>query len=186
MIARRFFWILLTLAVISAFAAPVPAADLTFYVGGVKPGSITFNDTKTMLDSSPIFGARLGTKIVPHFGTEHTLGFSSDYLFPRNIEAVRNARGFVYNSNLIFDLPVPFEHAVPYITAGAGLIHQYGDSNLPVGTKFAVNYGGGLKMPRMAGPVGLRFDIRGYSAGVFSNKLNLLEISGGVMFSIGK
>jgi hypothetical protein len=65
-------------------------------------------------------------------------------------------------------------------------MHQYGDSNLPVGTKFALNYGGGLKFPRIAGPLGLRFDVRGYSAGLITDKLSILEVSGGIMLSFGK
>ncbi len=84
---------------------------------------------------------------------EHTLAFSWDYLFPRN-SPVKEAKGFVYNANLIFDLPVPVKIAVPYVTAGAGLLHQYGDAAEPVGTKFAFNYGGGLKFPHVAGPLG--------------------------------
>ena len=75
---------------------------------------------------------------------------------------------------------------VPYFTVGAGLIHQYGASNTPVGTKFAFNYGGGLKFPRIAGPLGLRFDMRGYRAGTVSNKVNMLEVSGGLLLSFGK
>jgi hypothetical protein len=164
-------------------ALPLQAADLTFFVGGAKPGSINYHDVKTSLDASPIFGFRLGTKVVPFFGLEHTLAFSSDYLFPHNVPAIKDAKGFVYNSNLIFNIPVG--NVVPYFTVGAGLIHQYGDNDMPVGTKFAFNYGGGLKFPHLAGPLGLRFDMRGYRAGVISNKLNILEISGGVLISIG-
>ncbi len=174
----------LLLAAAFLFVVPSKAADFTFYVGGVKPGSITVDNVKTSLDSSPIFGFRLGTSFVPFFGMEHTLAFSSDYLFPRGIEAIKEARGFVYNSNLIFSFPMGI--AVPYITAGAGLIHQYGDGNMPVGTKFAINYGGGLKFPHLAGPLGLRFDMRGYTAGILGDKLNMFEISGGVMLSMGK
>ncbi len=96
------------------------------------------------------------------------------------------AKGFEYNANLIFNIPVPGKILVPYITAGAGLLHQYGDVDEPVGTKFAFNYGGGLKFPHVAGPLGLRLDLRGYRAGILSNKLNLFEISGGVLFSFGK
>ena len=163
-------------------ATNLKAADLTFYIGGVKPGSISYHNVQTSLDSSPIFGFRLGTSFVPFFGTEHTLAFSSDYLFPRST-SIKEAKGFVYNSNLIFNIPAKI--AVPYITAGAGLIHQYGHLDMPVGTRFAFNYGGGLKFPRVAGPLGLRFDVRGYRAGAISNKLNLFEMSGGVMLSIG-
>jgi hypothetical protein len=165
-------------------AAQLQAADLTFYAGGVKPGSISYQDVKTSLDSSPIWGIRFSTNFVPLFGMEHTFAFSSDYLFPSSVAAIKEARGFVYNSNLIINIPVGI--AVPYLTAGAGLLHQYGDANLPIGTKFAFNYGGGLKFPHLAGPLGLRFDLRGYRAGALSNKLNLLEVSGGILLSLGK
>ena len=166
------------------FAVSSQAADMTFFVGGANPGSIDYHDVKTSLDNSPIFGFRFATNIVPHFGLEHTLAFSSDYLFPHDISAITDANGFVYNSNLIFNIPVG--RVVPYLTAGAGLVHQYGDGDMPVGTRFAFNYGGGLKFPRLIGPLGLRFDMRGYSAGSVSNKLNILEVSGGVLISFGK
>jgi hypothetical protein len=185
MLVRHCLWILTAIALISIFATSIQAADLTVYVGGVNPGTINYNDVKTMLDSGPIYGVRFGTKFVPYFGAEHTLGFSSDFLFPQNIESIMEAKGIVYNSNLIFDIPMPVKHFVPYITAGVGLIHQYGDPDMPVGTGFAFNYGGGLKLPRFAGPVGFRFDIRGYTAGGFSDKVNILEMSGGVLFSFG-
>jgi hypothetical protein len=166
------------------FVDHAQSADLTFYVGGVKPGSVTFRDVKRSLDGSPIFGFRLGTNFVPLFGMEHTLAFSSDYLFPKSPGAITDAKGLVYNSNLLLSLPV--KKVVPYITVGAGIIHQYGSSDLPVGTKFAINYGGGLKYPHLAGPLGLRFDLRGYSAGIISNNINLLEVSGGIILSLGR
>ncbi len=183
MCARRISC-LIVVGTILLCAELLQANDLTFYIGGVKPGSISYHSVETSLDSSPVFGFRLGLNIVPHFGIENTLAFSWDYLFPQN-PSIKEAKGFVYNGNLIFNLPVKMT-AVPYVTAGAGLIHQYGDADEPVGTKFAFNYGGGLKFPRVAGPMGLRFDLRGYTAGIWSNKLNLFEISGGVLFSFGK
>lgn len=178
MLLRR---ILLAAAVFLFIAWNLPASDLTFFVGGVNPGPVTYHNVKTSLDSSPVIGARFRTNFVPLFGMEHTLAFSTDYLFPPNT-AIKEAKGFVYNSNLIIDMPV--HKIVPYITAGVGLVHQYGDSDLPVGTKFAFNYGGGLKLPRLAGPLGLRFDLRGYRASAFSGKLNLFEASGGLLVSI--
>jgi hypothetical protein len=175
---------LLTSVAFCLFATHSQAAELGFFVGRVKPGTISLQNVKTSLDGSPIFGFRLANSFVPHFGMEHTLAFSSDYLFPRGISSIKDAKGFVYNSNLI--ISIPLKVVVPYLTAGAGLLHQYGDSNLPVGTKFALNYGGGLKFPRIAGPLGLRFDVRGYNAGLISDKLNILEVSGGIMLSFGK
>jgi hypothetical protein len=179
--AHRF---VLALAAVLLIGASLPAADLTFFVGGLNPGSISYKDVKTSLDGSPVYGFRFGTTIVPYLGLEHTLGFSSDYLFPHSVSAIKDAKGFVYNSNLIINIPVG--KIVPYFTAGAGLIHQYGDRDMPVGTRFAFNYGGGVKFPRLLGPLGLRFDMRGYRAGTVSNKLNILEVTGGALISIGK
>lgn len=171
------------LAFIAAFlfALPVKAGDLTFFVGGDIPGTIEYKGSEIIPDNSPVYGFRLGINFVPFFGMEHTLAFSSDYLFPGGAQDVGNAKGVIYNSNLIFNIPVG--KAVPYFTVGAGLIHQYGDGDMPVGTAFAFNYGGGLKFPRLFGPFGMRFDMRGYRAGGISNKLNMLEISAGAMIS---
>ena len=167
------------------FAAQSQAADITGYVGGVMPGKISWKGITSDLGKSPIFGIRLGVDFLPKLGMEHTLGFSSDYLFPRSLSAVTSAKGFVYNGNLIVNIPVG--RTVPYVTAGAGLVHQYGSPDLPVGTKFAYNYGGGLKFPRLWGPIGLRFDVRGYTAtGIASQRLNMFEATGGVLLSFGR
>ena len=173
--------------IVSIVLLPVlsQAADLTGYVGAVMPGKLAYSNlTDAGLGRSPIFGLRLGLNFVPRLGMEHTLAFSSDYLFPRNLSSVTQAKGFVYNGNLIVNIPVG--RTVPYVTAGLGLIHQYGSPVEPVGTKFAVNYGGGMKFPRLWGPFGLRFDARGYTAtGILSTRLNMFEVSGGVLISFG-
>jgi hypothetical protein len=170
--------------IIVLFPAASQATDVTFFVGGVSPGSISVDNIKTALDGGPVYGFRVATNFIPAFGLEHTLAFSSDFLFPEDNSTIKEAKGFIYNSNLIFNIPAG--KVVPYITAGAGLISQYGDDYLPVGTEFAFNYGGGIKFPRLKGPLGLRFDMRGYSVGAFSNKLNIFEISGGIVLSLGK
>jgi hypothetical protein len=179
---KRCFLFLVGMLMLSAIH--LNASDLSFFVGGTKPGSISYNNVRTSLDSSPVWGIRYASNFVRSFGMEHTLAFSSDYLFPHSISSIREAKGFVYNSNLIIN--IGSGKFVPYITAGAGLLHQYGDASLPVGSKFAFNYGGGLKLPRLMGPLGVRVDLRGYRAGIFSNKLSIFEMSGGIMISMGK
>jgi len=166
------------------FAIPSQAADLTFYVGGINPGSIEYRGEQVSLDGSPVFGFRIGTDFVPSFGIEHTVAFSSDFLFPENVEGVSDSKGFLFNSNLIFSLPTG--KVVPYFTAGIGLVHQYGSSDLPVGTDPAFNYGGGVKVHRIKGPLGLRFDVRGYRVGFVTDTLNMLEMSGGIIISTGR
>lgn len=161
---------------------PAAGQDVTVFAGALVPGNLTEDNLRTSLDNGPVWGFRLSTSFVPMLGLEHTLAFSPDYLAPSRRPAGRDAKGLVYSTNLIVNLPTGA--AVPYLTAGVGLIRQYGSSDLPVGTKFAFNYGGGLKAPRMWGPFGLRFDARGYTAtGVVSRKLNIFELSAGVLFS---
>ena len=159
----------------------VQAADFTFYVGGVKPGSIEYHGEEVPLEGSPMFGFRVSTDIVPSFGLEHTFAFSSDFLFPKNVEGPTDAKGIVYNSNLI--VSIPLDKVEPYLTAGLGLVHQYGSPDLPVGTEPALNYGGGLKFPHFRGRFGFRFDVRGYRVGFVTNSINMLEMSGGIMIS---
>jgi hypothetical protein len=112
---------LLFLVIVGSLAARAEASDITVYVGGVIPGELTRDGVEIPLDNGPMVGFRLRTDFVPHFGMEHTLGFSSDYLFPSASPVVKDAKGFVFNSNLIFDLPSG--KLVPYLTAGIGIIH---------------------------------------------------------------
>jgi hypothetical protein len=168
------------------------ALDLTLFFGGAVPGKLTTDlvvspaTTYRELTSGPIFGVRLNTNLAKIIGLEHTLAFSTDYLTPRSILNPQNANGFVYNTNLTVNIPV--KKFVPYGTIGLGLVYQYGYPNAPIGLRFAINYGGGIKFLRLIGPVGLRFDLRGYRAmGIplvsSEASLNIFEASGGVVFS---
>ncbi len=162
------------------FTPALCAQDLTIFAGGMFPGNANPSDVPTMLDNGPIFGVRLSTGFAVILRLEHTLAFSNDFLFPHNEPGVTSAKGLLFNSNLLVNIPAG--KAVPYVTAGLGFIRQYGSSNLPVGTKFAVNYGGGLKFLKLFGPAGLRFDARGYTAtGVFSHSVNMFELTAGII-----
>ena len=176
---------LLTVA-LSAFAGTAHAADISIFAGIELPGSIKHDDVKTPLDNGPVYGVRFGNDFVRYFGMEHTLAFSPNFLFPSANTSVEEARGFLYNSNLMLKFPDMDQRMVPFLTAGVGFVHQYGDRNLPVGTKLAFNYGGGLKFPYLAGPFGARIDLRGYRVGIFSNTVDILELSFGVMFSLDR
>jgi len=177
----------LLITVLSAFAGTALASDISFFVGAEIPGAIKYNDVKMSLDNSPVYGLRYGRNFFQQISLEHTFAISPDYLFPGSNEGeVTEARGFIYNSNLMLNVPNIDDMIVPFLTAGIGLIHQYGDRNLPVGTKVAFNYGGGAKFPNMVGPLGARIDLRGYRAGVFSKQLNIFEISFGFMVTFGR
>jgi hypothetical protein len=151
------------------------AADITLFSGVQNPGKLTIDNVVRDTNLGGVFGARFsGGQLI---GFEQTLAFSPNFL-----ESSR--RAFSTQSNLLIGIPTG--HVVPYGTAGVGLIATYGDSLDfgDIGTKFAVNYGGGIKFRNLAGPLGVRFDVRGYSVpGVFSQTLNFVEGSVGLLFS---
>lgn len=180
----------LLLIVLSLAAMPAYASDLTLYGGFQRQGAVTLNTgTTSQLGKAVtqtfdptnfgVFGIRYGHGRV--IGSEHTLAYT-----PNFIESARKA--ILYNSNLIIQAPTPIVR--PYGTAGIGAILTMGDSVLNIGKKFAINYGGGVKI-LPAGPAGIRFDVRGYTipsvqrsgSSIESKTLNIAEVSVGVLFS---
>lgn len=167
------------------FAVPAQANDLTLFGGLQHQGKLTLSSgvqSASNVNFDPrnfgVFGVRVGHGNV--FGGEHTLAYT-----PNFVESQRKA--IIYNSNLLIQVPVP--KVLPYVTVGAGAIFTSGDNIRDFGKKFAVNYGGGLKiMP--AGPVGARIDVRGYTIPDVKTEtlsvdqtLNIIEVSVGVVFS---
>jgi opacity protein-like surface antigen len=184
----------------------VPAyaqSDFTILGAFHRPGKLTLNtavQTGTTLGNfNPAtfgaFGLRFGHGRV--YGGEHTIMYAPNFL-----EA--DTKAVIYNSNVLLQAPLP--KAQPYATAGLGTVFSFGtdEQGRPslgkIGTKFALNYGGGLKV-YPAGPVGIRFDIRGYlipsvklnlptdpsqTVQTESQSLNLLEIGAGIVFSFGR
>jgi len=186
-----------TLAALMVVAAglPLQAADFDLSVfGGVQrqgkltlqsAPSTTVNLIRTINATNfGVFGVRFGHGGV--FGGEHTLAFAPNFI-------AADTRAFFYNSNIRIQAPLPVVR--PYGTIGLGLIgtSSEGDRVGDIGTKFAINYGGGFKfMP--AGPVGMRVDVRGYAVPstefrVFTSKsqrVDFVEVSVGVVFALGK
>ena len=159
----------------------VYAGDLTLFAGFQKPGELSLDpavfpgqivDAFSNPTDSGVFGARINPGSGP-IGLEHTLAFT-----PRFIDS--ESKGFIYNSNLLIQIPaLPVR---PYGTVGAGLIHSSGNTAGVFGTSFAINYGGGVKIS-ISGPVGIRIDVRGYTApSVQDDTLHIFESSIGVVF----
>jgi hypothetical protein len=156
------------------------AADATFYFGFQKPGSLTLKQVPEIISQSVqlstnwggVIGARLSTSGV--VGYEQSLGVSPNFLDS-------NATAFNTQSNLMVNIPI--HKFVPYGTVGLGFITTWGESQKSFGTRFTMNYGGGVKLTRILGPLGLRFDLRGYTtfsaygnSPIFQNQnVNFLE-----------
>ena len=163
-------------------AIPVHAADLTLFGGVQNPGKLTLRSaaSPTLLDPRTFgtFGMRVSQGRV--IGSEHTLAYSPNFISSDN-------SAFMYNSNFI--VQAPLGPVRPYATAGVGIVHIGGDSaqfitgGFLTGNKFAANYGGGVKL-KLAGPVGIQIDARGYSIpSVLEETLNVIEVSAGVVFT---
>ena len=173
------------------FSAPAAAQmDITAFGGMQRQGKLTIESApSTTLNllreinstNFGVFGVRFGHGRV--FGGEHTIAFT-----PNFIDA--DTKAVFYNSNILLQAPLPVVR--PYGTIGLGLIGTSGEGLGVFGTKFALNYGGGLKfLP--AGPVGMRVDVRGYSVPgvefrIFDTEnqtINFVEVTVGVIFSFG-
>jgi len=201
---------IVTFLVLTCILAVVPTnaqSDITLFGSTLNEGRLNVRTataaatTDSTFDPATFgtFGVRFGHGKV--FGSEHTFAYS-----PNFIEA--NTKAAFYYSNVLVQVPAP--KVKPYATAGLGSIFTFGtdDSGRPsfgkIGTKFALNYGGGVKVIP-AGPVGVRFDLRGYMipsvrfnvatptvtdplATVKSERqtLNMLEAGLGIVFSFGE
>jgi hypothetical protein len=169
-----------------AFAPPANASDLTLFGGIHRAGRLTFSSAPASASSfiktfDPrtfgVFGARYSHGRV--IGGEHTVAFA-----PNFIES--DTRAFIYHSNLLIQAPLPI--LKPYGTAGAGLVHAGGSSAAAFGTKFAFNYGGGVKVT--TDPIGLSLDVRGYTAPRISvpgfsvqQRLDFVQVTVGAVIS---
>jgi opacity protein-like surface antigen len=201
-IIRCFLALAFVVAAVPAFAD----GDITLFGAAQHQGKLTVQAATSAATTSKTFdpatfgafGIRIGQGKA--FGSEHNFEYAPNFL-------ESNTKAFIYNSNVLVQAPVP--KLKPYGTAGLGTIITFGtdSSGRPsygkIGTKLALNYGGGLKV-LPAGGVGIRFDIRGYliPSAKFnvavptvtdplatiksqSQTLNILEAGFGVIFAFG-
>jgi len=164
-------------------AVPAQASDLTLFGGFQHQGELTLDTgTRNLLGRAVtqtfdpknfgVFGVRYSHGKV--IGGEHTIAYAPNFIDSQ-------AKAIIYNSNLMVQALLPKVH--PYGTVGLGTVFTYGTGPADFGGKFAVNYGGGLKI-FPAGPVGGRIDVRGYTIPKIQDQtLNVLEVSVGVVFS---
>ncbi len=162
------------------------AGQFSLFAGYLNPGDLNLDNVQESLRlrGTSLYGARAEFDFVKVLGFEQNLAFSprlfNSTLFPNNVSDIR---GLLYSSNLV--LNVPISHIVPYVTAGIGFVKPWGTGLKPFDATFAGNYGGGVKLNRLAGPVGLRFDVRGWRTADIAGRgsINILEATGAVTFT---
>ncbi len=182
------------IAAISIFVFVLDAAyakaegQVGFFAGYLNPGDLNLENVQRGLGlrGTALYGARAEFGFARVLGIEQNISFSprlfNSTLFPSEASDIR---GLLYSSNLVLNIPI--SHIVPYVTAGIGFVKPWGSGLRPFDATFAGNYGGGIKLNRLIGPVGLRFDVRGWRlAEVLGQNLNILEASGGLTFTWGE
>ena len=170
------FLILFVVLSLPAFAED---NELTLFAGGQFPGKINLQSAgsgATQIVNDPfnvgVFGVRFGH--VKVWGHEQTFAYTPNFLDS-------NSKSIILNSNIVIQAPFPVVRI--YASAGPGTLISWGSGVTDLGSKFALNYGGGVKV-KPAGPVGVRFDARAYSVfSVQSQTLKMFEVTAGVYFA---
>ena len=145
----------------AGFGSSLYAADATFYFGFQKAGNLTVKQVPGIISESLQVGTDWGGVLGGRIATGGIIGFEQSIGYsPKFLDSQTEA--FNAQSNLMVNIPL--YKFTPYGTAGIGIITTWGDSLKSFGTKFDLNYGGGLKWKNILGPLGLRFDLRGYTA----------------------
>jgi hypothetical protein len=170
------FLILFVVLSLPAFAED---HELTLFAGAQFPGKLNLQSAGTggtQILNDPfnvgVFGVRYSKVNV--WGHEQSFAYTPNFLDG-------NSQSILLNSNFVIQAPFPVVRI--YATAGPGTMISWGSGISDLGTKFALNYGGGVKV-RPSGPVGFRFDARGYSIfGIQSQTLNMVETTVGIFFA---
>lgn len=180
-----FYRPLILVVVLVCLSAPAMAQqEFQLFLGAYDPGS---EITGTNFDNGALLGFRYGGSFLKFFGTEFS------YTFIKDLEDKQRAfdgNAHVLDTNFLVQIPV--SKIVPFATVGIGSIIGKTDSILRLRRTFAWNVGGGLKVRKIAGPVGFRVDVRYYNVpdGVeflITNPRKIdftfAEVSGGLLFT---
>ena len=183
--------ILLTAAIILAAASSLQAGEIILYGGTQKPGKLKFSSVSEIPEQllEGDWGGTFGVR----FSGQRVLGFDQNISYSPRF-AKKGIKAFQMDSNLLLQAP---GNVVPYATAGVGFIVTWGkdiqENSVPeeiaaaaftFGPDFTVNYGGGLKLRRIAGPLGLNVDLRGYTVpNARDGSLNFIQVSFGAVFT---
>jgi hypothetical protein len=154
-------------------AAPLTAGEAIIYGGSQKPGTVSWGEASPVNvigdlkgDFGGTFGVRYSAGRV--IGFEQGIGYSPRFAKP-------GVKAFQTDTNLLIQAPGKI---APYGTVGIGIVRSWGQdvslsdlsdpgkaaaAAFSFGTNFAVNYGGGLKIRHLCGPLGINVDVRGYT-----------------------
>ena len=167
------------------------AGEAVLYAGFQNPGKLTF-DYASDIPGDLLEGGYGGT-FGARFSGGRIIGFEQNISFSPRF-ARSGVRAFQSDSNLLLQAPGKI---VPYATAGLGYIVTWGQDEptefnpvdvanfaFSMGNNFSFNYGGGIKLRRILGPMGFNVDVRGYTIpSARDGSLSFIQMSLGAVFT---
>jgi hypothetical protein len=183
--------VLLTAVIMMVLASSLQAGEIILYGGTQKPGKLKFSSVSEVPD--PLLDGDWGGTFGARFTGQSVFSFEPNISYSPRF-AKKGIKAFQMDGNLVLQAP---GNIVPYATAGIGFIVTWGEdivensipeeiaaAALKFGPDFTVNYGGGLKLRRIAGPLGLNVDLRGYTVpAALEESFNFIQISFGAVIS---
>lgn len=183
--------VLLTAVTILLATASLQAGEFTLYGSSQKTGRLKYSSEtdipEGLLDNQhgSVFGIRLASGGA--IGYEQNISFSPRFARP-------GVKAFQMDSNLLLQ---GTGRVAPYAAAGLGFITTWGQdfprdpdpekiaaAAFSFGYKFSINYGGGIKLRRVIGPLGFNVDVRGYTVpSARDGSLFFAQMSFGAVFT---
>jgi hypothetical protein len=184
---------LLCCAVLLMTTSSLQAGEAILYAGTQKPGKISFTSEDVDLAGGILEGGYGGTYGI-RFSGGKKLGLEENISYsPRFGRS--GVHAFQMDTNIVLQAP---GRIAPYATIGLGFIVTWGqdyptDDPTPakvanyafsLGKEFSYNYGGGIKVRRILGSMGLNFDIRSYTIpDARDDSLSFVQTSLGAVFN---
>ncbi len=176
------------------FVALVPSAfaqtEVEGFVGFYNPGLSVIQGE---FDNGFAVGGRVGQSFLSVLGTEFSYtavtGLTGHL---GNQQATFDETIHMLNGNFLVQLPLG--GFVPFATAGLGGVIGQHDTTFKIRSVWTWNVGGGLKIRNIAGPVGVRFDVRYFNIpdgieiltlppDINKANFNIVELSGGLLLT---
>ncbi len=177
--------LLLSALSVALVSTALAQTEVEGFVGLYDPGKITQADFK----SGAAFGFRVGQSFMRVLGTE--FGYTAATGLKDRLGTFDDTIHML-NGNFLVQLPAA--GFVPFATIGFGGIVGQRDTTFKIRSAWTWNAGGGLKIRNIAGPAGLRFDVRYYHIpdgielltlppDLNKQNFNVLELSGGLLLT---
>jgi|WetSurMetagenome_2_1015567.scaffolds.fasta_scaffold35411_1 hypothetical protein len=196
---RRASIVAVFVLVVCTAQAMAAGGEFTLFGGYQDPGPLNMYRAGTpfQFHGSGMYGIRGEATGLKYFGYEQTVAYTTR-LF-NNVAIGKgmggDVRGLLYSSNFTVTIPVKVKyipHFAPFLTMGVGFMMPTGTSADTINLTMMGDYGLGVKMNRLKGPFGLRFDVRNWRSkeikryGRGYGGIAILEASGGITYTLGK